>query len=93
MYPSTSAVVDDYEVTLDGDLVAGEESELTLTVRRDGAPVTDLQPYLAAYGHLVALRDGDLAYLHVHPAGEPGDGTTEPGPGVTFYASAPSAGD
>jgi hypothetical protein len=41
----------------------------------------------------VALRDGDLAYLHVHPAGEPGDGTTEPGPDVTFYATAPSAGD
>jgi hypothetical protein len=41
----------------------------------------------------VALRDGDLAYLHVHPAGEPGDGTTQPGPDVSFYATAPSAGD
>ena len=41
----------------------------------------------------MALRDGDLAYLHVHPAGEPGDGTTEPGPDITFYATAPSAGD
>ncbi len=55
--------------------------------------MTDLQPYLAAYGHLVALRDGDLAYLHVHPAGEPGDGTTAPGPDITFYATAPSPGD
>ena len=60
---------------------------------RDGAPVTDLQPYLAAYGHLVALRDGDLAYLHVHPAGAPGDGVTPAGPGITFYATIPSAGD
>jgi hypothetical protein len=73
--------------------VPGQESELTLSVSRDGQPVTDLQPYLAAYGHLVALRDGDLAYLHVHPAGEPGDGTTAPGPDITFYATAPSAGD
>ena len=40
---------------------------LTLTVTKDGQPVTDLQPYLGAYGHLVALRAGDLAYLHVHP--------------------------
>jgi len=78
---------------LDGELVAGTRSELTLTVRQDGQPVQDLQPYLGAFGHLVALRDGDLAYLHVHPAGEPGDGTTEPGPDVTFYATAPSAGD
>ena len=33
----------------------------------DGEPVTDLEPYLGALGHLVAIRDGDLAYLHVHP--------------------------
>jgi hypothetical protein len=91
--PSATAEVDGYTVTLDGDLVPGTESELTLSVSRDGRPVTDLQPYLAAYGHLVALRDGDLAYLHVHPGGEPGDGVTQPGPDVTFSATAPSAGD
>jgi hypothetical protein len=89
---SRTAEVDGYTVTLDGDLTAGEESELTLSVARDGRPVTDLQPYLAAYGHLVVLRDGDLAYLHVHPAGEPGDGATEPGPDVTFFSTAPSVG-
>ncbi|MER7520660.1 hypothetical protein [Streptomyces sp. NPDC126499] len=81
-----------YTVTLDGDLVPGEASELTLTVSRDGRPVTDLQPYLAAYGHLVALRVGDLGYLHVHPEGHPGDGTTAPGPEIAFMAVAPSAG-
>jgi len=89
---SRTAEVDGYTVTLDGDLVPGEESELTLTVARSGRPVTDLQPYLAAYGHLVVLRDGDLAYLHVHPSGEPGDGATEPGPAITFFSTAPSAG-
>ena len=86
------ATVDDYTVTLHGALTPGESSELTLTVARDGEPVTDLEPYLAAYGHLVALRTGDLAYLHVHPEGEPGDGTTAPGPDVSFFATAPSAG-
>jgi hypothetical protein len=91
--PSTTAQVDGYAVALDGALIPGEESELTLSVRKDGRPVTDLQPYLEAYGHLVALRDGDLAYLHVHPAGSPGDGSTAPGPEVTFYATAPSGGD
>ena len=89
---SPTAEVDGYHVTLDGGLAAGHESELTLSVSRDGRPVTDLQPYLAAYGHLVVLREGDLAYLHVHPAGEPGDGTTDPGPHVTFFGTAPSAG-
>ncbi|WP_448610094.1 hypothetical protein [Geodermatophilus sp. URMC 60] len=91
--PSATAEVDGYTVTLDGQLFPGQESQLTLSVARTGQPVTDLQPYLAAYGHLVALRDGDLAYLHVHPAGSPGDGVTAAGPDITFYATAPSAGD
>ena len=90
--PSRTAEVDGYTVTLTGDLISGQETELTLSVAKDGRPVTDLQPYLAAYGHLVVLRDGDLAYLHVHPTGEPGDGRTPPGPDVRFATTAPSAG-
>jgi hypothetical protein len=90
--PATTATVDSYAITLDGALTPGRTSKLTLTVSRNGAAVTDLQPYLGAYGHLVALRDGDLAYLHVHPDGTPGDGRTQPGPQVTFYAEVPSAG-
>jgi len=85
-----TATVDGYTVTLDGDLTPGEEARLTLSVTRDGAPVTDLEPYLGAYGHLVALRSGDLAYLHVHPEGTPGDGETEPGPDVAFFTEVPS---
>lgn len=88
-----TAVVDGYEVTIGGDLTPGSESELTLTVTRDGSPVTDLEPYLGSYGHLVALRAGDLAYLHVHPEGVPDDGSTEPGPDVVFFAAVPSPGD
>lgn len=91
-HDSKVAEVDGYTVTLAGDLTPGADSTLTLSVSRDGRPVTDLEPYLAAYGHLVALRDGDLAYLHVHPQGAPGDGTTRPGPAVVFHTTAPSAG-
>ena len=75
-----------YEVTLDGDLGAGGSSPLTATVTRDGEPVTDLQPYLGARGHLVALREGDLAYLHVHPEESGG------GPAIPFVAEVPSVG-
>lgn len=87
-----TATVDGYEVTLDGGLTPGSARDVEFTVEKDGKPVTDLQPYLGAYGHLVALRAGDLAYLHVHPNGEPGDGSTEPGPEVAFSATAPSTG-
>ena len=90
--PSRTASVDGYTVTLDGDLLPGTSSTLTLTVSKDGVPVTDLQAYLAAYGHLVAVRDGDLAYLHVHPDGHPGDGRTNPGPQIVFHTEVPSAG-
>ncbi|MGC3859355.1 hypothetical protein ACPSM1_04095 [Micromonospora chersina] len=90
--PATSTTVDGYTVTLTGTPEPGRTSQLTLSVSRDGRPVTDLQPYLGAYGHLVALRQGDLAYLHVHPEGAPGDGRTPAGPAVTFAAEVPSAG-
>ncbi|MER7736916.1 hypothetical protein ABTX34_01040 [Streptomyces sp. NPDC096538] len=90
--PAATAHIDGYDVELTGTLRPGRAGELRLTVSRDGRPVTDLQPYLGAYGHLVALRAGDLAYLHVHPEGAPGDGSTEPGPHVSFTATAPSGG-
>ncbi|MGW3989426.1 hypothetical protein [Streptomyces sp. NPDC004830] len=90
--PSAETTTGGYEVELAGRLDPGRASELELKVSRDGRPVTDLQPYLGAYGHLVALRAGDLAYLHVHPNGEPGDGSTRPGPEISFTATAPSAG-
>ena len=83
--------VDGYDVELEGDLVAGTGSDLTLTVSRDGEPVTDLEPYLGAFGHLVALREGDLAYLHVHPHEEAQPAETG-GPSIDFTAEVPSAG-
>jgi hypothetical protein len=89
--PSRTAAVDGYEVRLDGDLSAGHEQTLTFTVTRGGQPVRDLQPYLGAFGHLVALRAGDLAYLHVHPEGEAAESATG-GPDIAFAASAPTAG-
>lgn len=84
--------VDDYHVTVEGDLIPGAGRTLTFTLHKDGAPVTDLDPYLGAYGHLVVLRAGDLAYVHVHPSGEPGDGITPAGPGIDFHTVAPGPG-
>lgn len=85
--PTRTARVDGYTVELAGELTPGATSPVTLTVTRDGTPVTDLQPYLGAYGHLVALRTGDLAYLHVHPVDS---GTA--GPQIRFGTEVPSAG-
>jgi hypothetical protein len=66
--PATrSSAGDGYEVRLEGAPVhAGEEAELNFTVTRHDERVRP-EPYLGARGHLVALREGDLAFLHVHP--------------------------
>lgn len=73
-----------YEVRLDsGALRAGREAELRFSVTRRGEPVRT-QRYLGAGGHLVALRESDLAYLHVHPE--------EHGEAVSFMTEFPSDG-
>jgi hypothetical protein len=82
---ATTTTPDGYEIALDGDAGADREGELAFTVRKDGQPV-DVEPYLGADGHLVALRDGDLAYLHVHPL----DGQDKSR--IAFMAEYPSAG-
>ena len=88
----TGDAVGGFDVTIDGTLTVGHAQPLTVSVHRDGVPVSTVQPYLGAFGHLVALREGDLAYLHVHPSGtapEPGD---TGGPTITFGAQAPTEG-
>ncbi|MDX1748301.1 MAG: hypothetical protein R3324_20390, partial [Halobacteriales archaeon] len=77
-----------YDVELSpGDILAGESVELAFDISRDGEPVSRLDPYLGALGHLVALREGDLAYLHVHPE------ATSPDSGrVEFGANFPTPG-
>jgi hypothetical protein len=83
--PAPATTADGYDVGLAGDVRAGAEGELAFRISRDGSAPA-LEPYLGARGHLVALREGDLAYLHVHPldAGEPGE--------IRFEATFPSPG-
>lgn len=73
--PQTAATVaaGEFEVSLAApeSLRAGEEAQLTFTIRRGGAAVTDLQPYLGANGHAVILREGDLAFIHSHALEDP----------------------
>ena len=79
-----------YGVRISGDRSsAGAEAELRFEVTRDG-PVK-VEPYLGARGHLVALREGDLAYLHVHPLeGEQATGAEDGR--IAFATEFPTAG-
>ena len=57
-----------YDVSLQGH-GHGEGDELEFEVSDAGKPV-ELQRYLGARGHLVVLREGDLAYVHAHADAE-----------------------
>jgi hypothetical protein len=82
---------DGYEVQLEGgDSPSGGEGELAFTVMRNGTPV-DVQEYLGADGHLVALRAGDLAFLHVHPV-EGEESGSRGAREIRFQTEFPSAG-
>ena len=65
---------------------AGGSAEISYDLSRGGRPLADIEPYLGAGGHLVALREGDLAFLHVHPEESTISGR------IRFGASLPSAG-
>lgn len=89
--PAATTTIAGYELAVTGAPVAGRESELTFAVSRAGRQVTDLQPYLGAYGHLVSLRPGDLAFLHTHPAQQALAGQ-QGGPRIRFTAVFPTPG-
>jgi hypothetical protein len=85
--PNAVARAEGYDVTIEPlKLRAGQATALTFAVRRAGRLVEDLEPYLGAMGHLVALRRGDLAYLHVHPQPHSRPGI------IAFHTEFPTAG-
>ena len=83
--PATSTTVDGFTVDYQGTPKAGETLPVRFSIRSGGVPAA-LETYLGAYGHLVALREGDLGYLHVHPGPQAEPGT------VTFWVTAPGPG-
>jgi len=65
---------------------AGKQSVVFKIVdAKSGQPVTTLEPYLGAFGHLVMVKEDTYQYAHVHPLA-PGIGTA--GPEVSFQALA-----
>jgi hypothetical protein len=43
------------------------ECRLTFTLTRGGRPLTDLEPFLGAMGHLVMISEDRSMYVHSHP--------------------------
>ena len=77
-------------------LVEGQFGHLafTLTDAKTGRPVTDLQPYLGAFGHALILSEDMRDYVHSHPFENPDSDISKGlgGPTVTFEGYMPKAG-
>jgi hypothetical protein len=73
------------------DAVAGRELLVTSTVEdaRSGTPITDLQPYLGAQGHLMVISEDLADGLHSHPVATV---SSARGPDVVFQVRFPRAG-
>lgn len=89
--PASSTTVDGYTVDVSGELMPAMAHPFTVTISKDGKPVTELQPYLGTYAHLTAFHQGDQAFAHLHPEntvnGDHG------GPSLTFHAELPESGN
>ncbi|MFF2288652.1 hypothetical protein [Peribacillus butanolivorans] len=83
-------VVDGKEVTLKFDhLMTGMDLTMTFTINdaKTKQPIKNLQPYLGAVGHVVAISGDTETYLHVHPMDEKATG-----PNAKFMTSFPKSG-
>ncbi|NOT27757.1 MAG: hypothetical protein HOP16_16845 [Acidobacteria bacterium] len=76
--------------------IAGQYGHLrfTLTDAATGQPITDLQPYLGAFGHTLILSEDLREYVHSHPSEWAESEVTKGfgGPYVTFEGYMPHPG-
>ncbi|MUT65197.1 hypothetical protein [Paenibacillus sp. NEAU-GSW1] len=91
-YPEAelTQTVDGKQVELSFDqLTANKELMLNFNISdaETKQPITDLQPYLGAIGHVVILSEDAENYLHVHPMEEKGSG-----PEAKFMTTFPHSG-
>jgi hypothetical protein len=86
------------EITNDrATILGGEEVDLIFrfTDAKSGAPLSDLEKYLGAWGHLVILSEDMTEYVHAHPREETQPDPNAPphgGPEVLFDALLPKPG-
>ncbi|MBH5316324.1 hypothetical protein I6N90_00695 [Paenibacillus sp. GSMTC-2017] len=85
-----SVIVDGVEIELENNHPeAGKAIELNfkLSDATSKDPITDLEPYLGAVGHVVILSEDSEQYLHVHPMEEKAKG-----PNAKFMTTFPNSG-
>jgi len=86
--------VDGYIVTLNmtskegGPIKTGAATHMKYTIMKDGKPMTNLQPYLGAMGHLIISSDlKEFVHSHPHEEGAEYAAASKSGPNVDFEAT------
>jgi hypothetical protein len=68
--PNANFKADGYEYQLMSEptsLVSGKSSTVTIRVSKGGKPVTNIDNYLGALGHMVIISEDKEEFLHAHP--------------------------
>lgn len=97
----------DYKITTNFPKDTKKQQEITysLSITKNGKPVTNLENYLGALGHSVILKEGTLDFIHTHAQDttQQGHGTVRQhggsqtntgnkGPKIEFAATFPESG-
>ncbi len=85
-----------FELTTASPIKSLQMQDLKFRVTRDGKPVTDLEPFLGALGHLIVVREDRKHFVHSHPLEPPAAASAgsarRGGPEVIFSALFPVPG-
>jgi hypothetical protein len=76
------------EIAAEVTVEKGRDVTVTFRLREAGKPVTDVEPYMGARGHLVVLSADAKEYVHAHPE----DGAKASGDQVSFGVHFPGPG-
>lgn len=70
------------DLSFDKELKTGNQLVMKVNITKDGKPVTDLDHYLGALGHMVVISEDTQEYLHVHPMD-----SDKKGPEIMFHTA------
>lgn len=85
----------DYQVQLlTRELPVGRSVPIIFRIldAKSGKAVTDLEPYLSSFGHLVVVSEDSKSYLHVHPSIAVRDERERGGPEIEFLTQFDKSG-
>lgn len=70
------------DLSFDKEVKIGSPLTMKVNITKDGKPVTNLDNYLGALGHMVVISEDTQNYLHVHPME-----SDKKGPEIMFHTA------